>query len=761
MSDKYIKIKDNGSSGLALVRVEAEDVAEEVGVTDLKNVLSAEDWIINSENNYINYGYDTPGHRNPVAGASDSTAYGFDRAGQTIVLDGSGESVTSAVVVKLSGDVATAKSSGVYPTWTASVPLKLGHTYEFTLRLLSGTSSAEIQVVLYKQGSSSTLGTASGWVDGVYRRQVVGDGDPVRVCLYISKNTVFSAAKYIILMQDITVVPNDEFAYLDYKANKALSLIDYGYGTDVTDLAEDASATSSGSAVGVKRLGSFVTLNFAGSGSVKRVKVSGSIGRVSGSTTYKNWTGDILLEAGAQYRYAIRKISGTSMLSNAVMLPGLVVYEPNGSTSIATEETSDTDPVKRSFVFTAPNTLITLAIYINAALVLDDALFDITLEKISGYGIEDYYASEMSDTIQKVRGEITSPAVVFPWVTDIHRYTASVQTFPDMINNMIAFAKNVKCDLVLNTGDTIEGNKAQAVSLGYAYDCIADFKNIGEPLCYAQGNHDNNPYTQSGALSFTLPQVYSGFFASTKGVSFNASENGTDYYVDVDGLGVRLIVLNACNSSVSNTYAFGNSTAEWLSGVLDTDKHIILASHVSPVSDHVWSNNSPTNKDGIRNALVSFVESGGKLVLLTGHSHIDAEFINPFVEVTDVCQKFEKANISATGYQQISGYIDGIRNPDRVAYSSTADAWSVVVYKPLSEELSVIRFGAGVDRYIHCGAVAPGTLISRFADATWSSSDTSVATVADGVVTGVAVGKCAVIAKDTNGNVEAWVINVT
>lgn len=51
MSDKYLKVKDNGALGLALVRAEAEDVAEDVGINELKGrietagIIESGEWI--------------------------------------------------------------------------------------------------------------------------------------------------------------------------------------------------------------------------------------------------------------------------------------------------------------------------------------------------------------------------------------------------------------------------------------------------------------------------------------------------------------------------------------------------------------------------------------------------------------------------------------------------------------------------------------------------------------------------------------------
>ena len=390
------------------------------------------------------------------------------------------------------------------------------------------------------------------------------------------------------------------------------------------------------------------------------------------------------------------------------------------------------------------------------------ALYDINGNPLTeDVGIQSYYEDEMADTIAKVRANNKEPAIVFPLVTDIHRYKASVQTYTDMIHNVSYFAKNIKCDFVANTGDTIEGDTTKPVALGYAYDDMKAFQDIGVPIIYAQGNHDNNIYSDNvNTDKFNIYEVFQSFFTKTKGITYNFAENGTDYYVDFP-IGVRLIVLNACNVKNANNYAYGSGTASWLSTVLNTDRTVLLLEHLSSIDSQVWNNNHGTNADAVTTALTTFVNGGGKLVQLSGHSHIDVAFVKPWLSVMNVCQKFEVADISTTNYQKITGYIDQLTAPSRTANTYTADAWTVCILKPNSYELDCIRFGAGNDRYFHYNPIAPITLTSQLSNVTWSSSDTSVATVSNGVVTGVASGTCGILAKDTEGNYEAWTIRVS
>lgn len=476
-----------------------------------------------------------------------------------------------------------------------------------------------------------------------------------------------------------------------------------------------------------------------------------------GSDYIATFADGIHLKPNTKYRIISKLYNGARIANGQRYGVTVSVYSIGGVNNIGTFTFDDTTLTND---FVAPNTgIVNICFYINNGSEYADCRGFVVLEETEeSNDIKEYYEAEADDTVGKVRQINNEPALVFPCVTDIHRYKASVQTFADMINNMKHIAKNVKCDFVLNTGDTIEGDQQQETSLGQAYDCISAFTSIGEPFFYVEGNHDNNPYISSGALVFNLKQVYGGFFTSTKNVIFNVNENGTDYYFDFPVLGVRFISINSCNPTIAVNYGFGTTTAEWLEQALNTEHTIILASHVSPIKEHVWNNINPGNADAVRSVLSGFVNGGGKLIIITGHSHIDAEFVNPYIEVTNVCQKFEKADITSSAYAVMSGMIDGLRNPDRTANTYTADAWTVCVYKPVSNELDMLRFGAGVDRYIHCTPVSSGTLTTRFDSATWSTSDSSVATVANGVVTVVGSGRCAIVAKDSTGNIEVWVV---
>lgn len=376
---------------------------------------------------------------------------------------------------------------------------------------------------------------------------------------------------------------------------------------------------------------------------------------------------------------------------------------------------------------------------------------------------EEYYQEELADTIAKVRNETTSPSLTFALVTDIHRHSANtIQNFTQTINNIRYVSKRCKLDFVMNLGDLTDGDQAQATTLARAYDCLAQFMSIGIPYIFANGNHDNNPYISSGALLFSIKQTYSAYLSGTKNVVYNENDNGTDYYLDFTELGIRLIILNANNVKVGSTYDFSTTTATFLTEALDTEYTVILGLHQSPNRDQVYDRTASTGASAIETALESFVSGGGTLIELTGHTHRDAAFISPFLNVLQGCEKYYDVaeDYIDTGSSMI-GYIDNILRPGRVNKTATEDLWSVVVYKPDSKELSCIRFGAGYDRYFHVEPIAPTTVTTKLSGTiTWSSSNTEIATVSSGVISGVATGRCAVLAKDTTGNYECWIVDV-
>ena len=646
----------------------------------------------------------------------------------------------------------------------------------FPTRLGFNITNTDYEYVIVYYDSTGNVSTGDGFIghSGGYRTGIIIlPQESVRCSMSIRRvdnatisdadvTAIHDAIKAIIVTDtsltmsgktaDAKVV-GDQFGYIKNEINRLENIVDFG------DHVGESSAATTGNYghPAITRDGAIVTVDGSVGGS------AGSVVRISGdlAVTYGNAGVDALgptgyeFTAGHTYRAFYRVLSGSNM-DGSTRIASISIYK-NGEHS-TTGAITGYPGKDYERIWTADGSKYNVCLFLTAGKTFSNTVFMIYVQDITG--LSTWYENEINDTAGKVLNEITSPALVFPWVTDIHRWQVN-DTVPVMVANMAEVGKKVKYDFILNTGDTIDGTETQENSLAIAKECTQYFKNIGEPYMFVQGNHDNNIYSGTISDKFDLKQIYSGLFNATKGGFYNASENGTDYYIDFPDRGVRLISLNSANVSVTNNYAYGNSTAEWLENALDTEYAVIVATHVSPVPAHVWSNNEPTNAAAIRSALSAFVNGGGKMILLTGHSHVDAEWIDPYIEITDVCQRDRAADISGSGAQAITGMINGIRSPERTNNTATIDAWCVAVYRPMDNELALIRFGAGVDRYIHCTEIAPTTLTTKLSGTiTWSSSNTSVATVSSGVVTGIATGKCAIMAKDESGNFEVWIVSV-
>ena len=500
------------------------------------------------------------------------------------------------------------------------------------------------------------------------------------------------------------------------------------------------------------------TINYNGTYQADlRVKISTGLSIANSTSAVEAWFTGLTLKNGYRYKMKAKLLSGTS-----TSIPLVAVYKKGESTaSSSTVERTRTYSIT---TFVADSSEYNFALYITKTFVMTNAKFVVTVEEIG----DAMFDSEIEDTISKVKNLTDSPSLVFPWVTDIHRYSSNasgVQTFDTMVNNMKQVLESVKCDFLLNTGDMTDGATKDTTTT-QVNTCIKQFLELGIPYVWTHGNHDTN-YDQGSQYVFTVPEIYAKYFSTTRGTEYNVDTNGTDYYIDFPFQKVRLIVIDAnqpgINTSLPNRYAYDEDTVTWLATALDTDNTVIVCVHQSPIATQVYNNTTTTNASGIVSALQTFVNNGGNLIMLSGHSHLDVAFVSPWLAVMQDCQRFTDIAETVTDEDHsITGYIDHVRKNARTSGTVTEDCWTMCVYKPIENELDLVRFGAGIDRYFHITAIAPTTLTSKLTGTlTWSSSDTSVATVADGVVTGVATGRCAILAKDANDNYECWIITVT
>ena len=313
-------------------------------------------------------------------------------------------------------------------------------------------------------------------------------------------------------------------------------------------------------------------------------------------------------------------------------------------------------------------------------------------------GIRDYYYNEMMQTVNSSKSLMTEPCLVFPIITDIHYMSTTngnMNLLLDSLENIKRFMDEVKCDFVLNLGDNTDGDVGKHVTKGVNSIAVNRLAELGIPYYQALGNHDTNYYSTE---KLTMADIYATYFSATKGIKFNPDTNGTEYYIDYPTVGVRIVVLNA-NYGEGGRYVYSPATANWLTNdALQTDNIVLLCEHLSSIPTQNWENRKPTNADSITSAVQTFVNNGGIVIQLCGHSHADYAFDTPWLTVFSCCNKCEQTDVEGEGFTVITGYTEAPYAPERTVGTASEDCWTVGILRPTARKLNLIRFGAGIDR---------------------------------------------------------------
>ena len=631
--------------------------------------VSALDKTVCEFNNLVNYGYDTPQHRDadPTASATSSLRLGFTRTNTDIVLDSIGN--TKWVAVKLDGEIATtAGSNATLEGWTPSVRFLSGHKYKMSTKLMSGTTSTldaskHFYTGIFASGYHVSIGRNEYAAD--YSEHILtfdGDGNLYTVAFVALTGMTFTNAKFHIVIEDITKGTLD--GLLDEVGQEAPSAAD-GYTWVIGGIKASGGNDSSTKRL---RLTEYTLFLEYGTRVFCDDSVEIAVYEYNGEGTLlansSDWGTEYNLQtlAGAYVRIALRLASDPDHImtsSDLETYPKLVHY--GASTGlIARVENLENQVINENVI------------------------------------LPDYYKVEADDTISKTKNLQTEPCLVFPLVTDIHYKSAGIaQTFDAFINNAKYVLENVKADFILNLGDNTDGDHGDgSLTIERADYMLKKLITLGVPVYQSIGNHDTN-YESNGTL-LTIGQTYRAYISGTKDVVFNSLTNGTDYYKDFNDVGIRLVVVN---SNYLNEYIFSADTVTWLDDALDTNNIVIFATHVSPVNTQNYNTQSCDNKAGIIGKLQDFIDGGGTLIQLTGHSHIDVSFASPWLAIASCCQKHEQADITKAGYVAITGYDSlGMVSPTRGIDTASADCWSMVIVRPIARKINLVRFGAGNDR---------------------------------------------------------------
>lgn len=316
----------------------------------------------------------------------------------------------------------------------------------------------------------------------------------------------------------------------------------------------------------------------------------------------------------------------------------------------------------------------------------------------------------------------------------------------DIVTGNISRASTVRDIRMVRAG--LAGNYKRAIMLTGNHDDNSYYSPIGRDFDTSTDWIDDDAlFGLIGRLSAAEAHFLAGYNAC---------------WWDVDGLGLRIVCLDAIlpdSLGVTQATNWGYTADEitWLTSVLTAAKaaglQVAVFSHM-PATDSLMdlgSNGALQGTEAVRSAVNTFISGGGTFVgWFHGHTHWDAlEKVtgNSFFECSTGCSLYEQtirvkledgAVVKDTTDTSPIGSSDYWLDPDlteeaqvafveahaghvytkakqpgtipsfaekyqRDAGDVTEDLWDIIVIKPGSKQVRIVRFGAGSDRTFSYG----------------------------------------------------------
>lgn len=415
-----------------------------------------------------------------------------------------------------------------------------------------------------------------------------------------------------------------------------------------------------------------------------------------------------------------------------------------------------------------------------------------------------YISDGISAHIAKVCQGVEDADLVFDFITDVQSndiYVGSRICYIEAINAGMKVGK-----FVVNGGDFVSGLPTATDDIDHMSQMYAAHKKgiEGKDLFMCQGNHDgtwqkwNSTSHQCKAKDVVTDKAWTNMFLKNipGAVYDSANPLGGYLYKDYEDRKVRVIILNTCDICVYDNDGYLKYNAmyenairqqqlDWLVNyALDfsskgADKNnwgIIVFTHFGVDVDNDWFPRGASLVEDVLQAFKSgtainqssdwgdpdfqlvvnhdFSTQGAMnyIAYIHGHTHTDRVLFNNGVP--------HIATASANGVYDSETPPVGGTCPARAEGTLSYFCWDTMQYNKEESKIIAYRFGAGSDRYINMGvnSVSVGssiTLTTRLSGTiTWgaySLNNANIASVSNGVVTGLAEGNATIFAEDENG----------
>ncbi len=440
-----------------------------------------------------------------------------------------------------------------------------------------------------------------------------------------------------------------------------------------------------------------------------------------------------------------------------------------------------------------------------------------TGDAIDQSDIPAYVKAEALEVAARVKQHLGPDSIVFIAGSDSHQSTTAHVEDGNLHGGMAmkALSYLLPLDFAAYLGDYTTGSSSTTLAEGRAHfaEINADIDEAfrGLPQFRTVGNHDplGYSYNQNGeGLSQAELYQYIGKYNAESGNTMGSTVSGYCYR-DFTAKSLRVICLNTADATPAaqgGTEAVSDAQKRWFADTLISTPQdygiVILAHHpldwgdIMTVSHILRAYVEEQSGINIGGTTYDFTNKNKSAWVLMFHGHVhtftvdDLHWNNggsgePYdvkrIAVPNLCfgRNNEYGNNTGPEYYNIEFGTTATYN--KTADSGQDTAWNVIVVNPSEEKVYAINYGSGIDREVYWGETAvavtgvtlnansgtlnPGgttTLTATVAPANatnkavvWSTSNSGVATVNNGVVSAVAVGSATITVTTQDGGFTA------
>ena len=394
------------------------------------------------------------------------------------------------------------------------------------------------------------------------------------------------------------------------------------------------------------------------------------------------------------------------------------------------------------------------------------------MEKFLAAVYEDKFVfeSDIEAISLKAVKAVKDNSIVFVHLTDTHSGYPDHMNLPWARMHMrmaMRLAERMNADFVVHTGDAIHGYAATAEPADVSYDALlAEVGKSSVPLIWAQGNSAHD-FGYQNEMTRAQVNTIMGRFGKWLMQGAIYGDTRSYYYFDMSRTPCRVLVIDPDDGG-EDRMSYGFSAAQIsfiqtaLAGALSAGLPVAMFAHM-PLTGKLMP---PYSIDGtaVEAAIKSYVDGGGKLLCYSfGHTHWDNYYYDkpngiPYVNLV---QEFPVSGSVSTqpDWGEAHRYT-------RYIGRLTEFAMDVYVIDVESGVARIFRYGCGNDRISNIADYSTGIgqtvmLSSELTATSWESLNEDIATVAAGVVSGVAAGDAEIIASDANGNQEFFKVTIS